>query len=243
MQTQRSWAQAVGSNQQQGNVSQVKTYHTVDDRSTHAQATGKNKNDSPKGQAPQVKNPQSEHMKNRGDTDHRNPLIVSLRFNDQSFEKMTDIRKANFPERHNNLDAHLTILHSLPRKLQTESDALLKRICSETAPFNLSLGALRVRPKIIMLPVRSKRLDELVYDIQEEFWHDLSDQDRQDFRGHVTLCNKHSEEETARRQAQIEEAVKSRNSWNCRAVGLDLWEYRGNKPWSLISAHTFKGSA
>lgn len=184
---------------------------------------------------------QLRQMRHRDETDHGNPLVVSLRFSEPAFHHLTKIRKENFPDKHNNLDAHLTILHALPSLQRDRAHAFLSDLSARTRNFNLSLGALRARPKIVLLPVRSKILDELVYAMQDHFWDTLSDQDRQDFHGHITLCNKQTPEETAKRQASIEDAVKNRNSWNCKAIGIDLWEYRGSRPWKLISKHDFMG--
>lgn len=221
---------------QNNQTSQVNTAHAT---ATSQQANNPKVDEQLKGSSTKATDEHTKQMRHRQEADHGNPLIVSLRFSEPAFQCLTKIRKHNFPEKQNNLDAHLTILHALPSLQREGAHALLSDLSGRTHRFNLSLGALRARPKIVLLPVRSKILDELVYAIQDHFWDTLSDQDRQDFHGHITLCNKQTPEETARRQPAIEEAVKERNSWNCKAIGLDLWEYRGSRPWKLISKHDF----
>lgn len=179
------------------------------------------------------------HMTNRG-RDHHSPLIVSLCLSNEAAEALTSIRKANFPASQNNLDAHLTLLHALPASVQSEMQAHLSEVSTTQAIFNLSLGKLQVRPRIIMLPARSRFLDNLVFDMQDKFWSMLSDQDRQTFRGgHITLCNKQTEDEISKRRGAIDEAVQSRANWHCQAIGLDLWIYRGNRPWEHVRHYSF----
>lgn len=156
------------------------------------------------------------------------PLIVSLRFDDRTFELLTHVRKQYFPH-NNNLDAHLTILHNLPFSELHSSASFLENLCRKTSPFHVSFGKLIHRSKIILLPVESRRLNDVAYAIQDRFWQELSDQDRQNFKGHITLCNKRSVEETSKLGPLVSDAVKHIAS--CQAVGIDIWGYRGQNPW------------
>lgn len=179
------------------------------------------------------------YMSHRGQSD-RSPLIISLRLDTKLMDQLTAIRKDNFPPRQNNLDAHLTILHALPASSRKKMDEFLGTLTKDCRPFQLRPGRLQVKPQIVLLPLRSKLLDDLVYQIQDVCWADLSDQDRQDFRGgHITLCNKLSEEETANRATSIDESLKHIDLSKCRAIGLDMWRYRGNKPWQPLSNYDF----
>ncbi|CCG80812.1 protein of unknown function [Taphrina deformans PYCC 5710] len=187
-----------------------------------------------------VISPDDTYMTHRGSTD-RSPLIVSLRLDEQILGKLTTIRKANFPPKQNNLEAHLTLLHALPATCRSAMHEFLSDLAHKQSRFDLRLGQLRVKPKIVLLPVRSKVLDQLVYDIQDAFWSELSDQDRQDFRGgHITLCNKLTEEEVAERAVGIEKAIGDISVSKSQAIGIDMWIYRGNKPWQPVSSYEFQ---
>lgn len=179
-------------------------------------------------------------MTHRGQ-DHKSPLIVSLRFNRKILEQLTEIRQQHFPDDNNNLDAHLTILHALPAECREDMQHYLQALADKKTAFRLSLAKVQVKPRIVLLPVRGPELNETVHQIQQQFWDMLSDQDRGTFRqGHITLCNKRSEEEVAARGPEIEAKLHGCERWHCMALGLDLWVYQGRKPWKHVSYYPFK---
>lgn len=173
----------------------------------------------------------------------KNPLIVSLRLNQTVTDKLTTIRRENFPSYNNNLDAHLTILHALPAEARTEMQSYLQSLTQGRKSYNLAFGHVQAKPRIVLLPVRSKALNDAVYSIQERFWDLLSDQDRKPFhQGHITLCNKRPEEEVAERGSKIQSQLEGCEAWRSVAEGFDLWVYQGNEPWKHISYHPFEHS-
>lgn len=186
-------------------------------------------------------NPDAERMAHRGKV-QRDPLVLSLRLNRRVLDELTTIRQQNFPPEHNNLEAHLTILHALPAEAREDMQLYLQKMSQTQSAIKLSLGKVQVKTRIVLLPVRAHDLNDAVHRIQKQFWNMLSDQDRSPFRqGHITLCNKRSEEEIAERGAEIESRLSECDKWHCTGLGLDLWIYQGNRPWKHISYHPFQG--
>lgn len=151
-------------------------------------------------------------------------LILTLRMDDASQSYFDALRLEHFPVERNFLKAHLTLFHKLPDTANTVD------VISDLsfAPFDIQVTGLFNLGSGVAFRLEGAALLSLRADLSEEFAEQLSAQDRQGFRGHVTVQNKTSPE--------IARALLIRLSaefipFEVQASGLDLWYYLGG-PWA-----------
>lgn len=71
--------------------------------------------------------------------------------------------------------------------------------------------------------------------LQLRWWQDLTTQDRQGLRPHITVQNKASAEVAARTLAKLEAGFEP---FNVTATGLRVWRYEGG-PWTELARFPF----
>ncbi|WP_458097290.1 2'-5' RNA ligase family protein [Roseomonas sp. WA12] len=165
------------------------------------------------------------------------PLILTLRFDAETFERLDALRRAHFPAERNFIPAHLTLFHALPGEALEEITANLRAACAGMAPVQLRFTGLRPLGRGVALAVEAPALVSLRRELARH-WHGwLTPQDAGGFRPHVTIQNKVAPEEARALLAALETEF---SPWDARGAGLLLWHYRGG-PWEAAAEFAFAG--
>ena len=167
--------------------------------------------------------------------DRASPLIVTLKLDTVSFEKLDRLRRAHFPPERNFLSAHVTLFHALPSEELPTIRSHLQQICAQTKPIYIEFPRVRMLGRGVAIEVRSVDLQHLHDRLAACFSAWLTPQDRQRFRPHATIQNKVLPQQA--RELYDSLAPK----WEMpsgQSTGLVLWEYRGG-PWLGIEEFLF----
>ena len=169
------------------------------------------------------------------DTD---PLILTALLPPELQAEADRLRKAHFPPERNQLRAHVTLFHALPRVCQAEIKEELARIAAETAPPGARLEGVMSLGRGTALKLSSPSLIPIRERIAERFHGMLTAQDRHRPRLHVTIQNKVTPAEAKALQSSLAPTIRPR-SFAFR--GLGLFVYRGG-PWEPVREFVFRGS-
>ena len=113
--------------------------------------------------------------------------------------------------------------------------AVLQRAAT-CAPFPVFFTNLRSLGRGVAFDMQASALLELRAAIAREFANDLTPQDRQKFRPHVTIQNKVTPAEA---RALLDNMSRRFVPWHGQAEGLLLWRYLGG-PWALEAEIPFR---
>lgn len=113
-------------------------------------------------------------------------LILTVRMDEQAQLYFDRMRNMRFPSERNFLKAHLTIFHKLPNAEETLR--IVQSVAS--AQFEMRVAGLINLGAGIAFRVESDVLTSVSSSLALTFADQLSAQDRQGFRAHVTICNK-----------------------------------------------------
>jgi 2'-5' RNA ligase len=168
--------------------------------------------------------------------DHRaDPLILTLGFDEATFEVLDGLRRRHFPPERNLIPAHLTLFHHLPGEDLGGIVSDLRRAAAERAPFRLQVTGLRSLGRGVAFTIDSPELAALRRELAELWAGRLGAQDRQGFRPHVTIQNKVSGREAAELLARLQAGFAP---FPAEGRALLLWHYRGG-PWERAGAFPF----
>lgn len=165
------------------------------------------------------------------------PLILTLRFDDESFARFDAERRLHFPPARNHIPAHLTLFHHLPGERHGEISAELAALAARQASFPVVASTLRFLGQGTAYAIDSAELQRLRAEIAGRWTADLTRQDAQGFRPHVTIQNKVA---AATAKALFETLSASFVPFEAIATGVLLWRYRGG-PWEPAGEHGFTG--
>lgn len=164
------------------------------------------------------------------------PLVLTLRLDEASQSRFDRERSALFPPGRTAVGAHVTLFHSLPGVLRPDVEAGLAQQATRspfpvvvTEPFPLGRG--------VAYGLRSTELDRLHRALQDRWREQLTPQDRQRFRAHVTVQNKVTPEEARETLTRLRTAYAPVDA---TALGLELWRYDGG-PWTPLARFDFTG--
>lgn len=166
------------------------------------------------------------------------PLIVTLKLDAVSFERLDGLRRMHFPPERNFLSAHVTLFHALPGSELAKIRSHLEQISASTPILNLAFPRVRMLGRGVAIEVMSPGLQALHDRLAACFNAWLTPQDRQGVRPHVTIQNKVSVQEAR----ELHDALAP--EWKMppgQAAGLLLWEYKGG-PWLGIEEFSFAGA-
>jgi len=167
---------------------------------------------------------------------HEAPLILTLRFDQASFDRFDQERRWHFPADRNFIPAHLTLFHHLPGQLgRTLTHGIAAR-CFKQAVFPILVANLRSLGRGIAYVVESSELTELRSDLASRWSAHLTRQDTQGFRPHITIQNKVSPQVA---QQTLEALSCSFEPFQALATGLLLWHYMGG-PWEAAGEFAFE---
>lgn len=164
-----------------------------------------------------------------------NPLIVTVKIDDDSFEYFNNLRQKHFPAERNFLPAHITLFHQLPGERLEEIEDFLKVIASRQYEFPLIFPSVRFLGRGTAIEIESSELNSLRIKLANQWSDCLTEQDKQKFAPHITIQNK-AEPDAAR--ILFEEITEKWESRRGTARGLQLWHYR-NGPWQIANEFGF----
>lgn len=162
------------------------------------------------------------------------PIILTLQFDERTARLFEDARRAHFPPALNKIPAHLTLFHALPG----DDEARILAAVADAArrdPFPVAVDGLMPLGRGVAYRIASETLAGVRRALAVAFAEDLTRQDRERFRPHVTIQNKVTPE-TAR--ATLTALSDGFRPFTATAEGLQLWWYRGG-PWAPLAAVPF----
>ena len=163
------------------------------------------------------------------------PLILSLGFDEASFERFDGLRRAHFPAALNKIPAHLTLFHHLPGdRIAEVADAAAE--ATRRPAFAVGVSGLRKLGRGVALSIDSPDLVEVRKQLATRFADVLTPQDRQGFRPHITIQNKVDPVEASVLHDRLAAEFAP---WSARAEALLLWRYRAG-PWEAAGRYDFK---
>lgn len=154
------------------------------------------------------------------------PLIVTLKFDEASFEFFDELRQIHFPPERNFLSAHITLFHHLPGEEIKKIEVDLIEICANLPNFPLQFTDWRFLGRGVAINIEAAQLYSL-HRILSKAWNDwLTPQDRQKFQPHITIQNKVAPAEAKDLFKNLSAAWQPRTG---EAIGLRLWHYLGGE--------------
>ena len=150
-------------------------------------------------------------------------FILTAEMDDGSFAWLDDLRRRHFPPERNFLPAHLTLFH----KLSSTQVSHLRALDAPEAPVGLHFDRTVFLGFGVAVHVESAGLMALREAIRRTVGGELSRQDSQPWKPHVTVQNKASAESARALQETLTRSFAKRDG---TATGLLVWEYLGG-PW------------
>ncbi|RYU82827.1 2'-5' RNA ligase family protein [Hymenobacter persicinus] len=163
------------------------------------------------------------------------PLILTLALDAQASAFFNAQRQAYFPPERNYLQAHLTLFHHLPGQRQAEIATQLQERCRTLAPMPLQVTGVQFLGQGVAYRLDSAAVDALHRELQALWQADLTPQDQQRRRPHVTVQNKVRPEVARALHAQLTAEFVP---FEAVGTGLQLWAYRGG-PWEALATFAF----
>ena len=164
------------------------------------------------------------------------PLILTLKLDEASFGRFDALRRAHFPAELNHIPAHLTLFHHLPGARLAEIGRTLAEAAPST-PLALQATGLRKLGRGVAFEIGGAELIGWRARLAEAWREELTPQDRQGFRPHVTVQNKVGPADAAVLHDRLAEGFQP---FEATGVGALLWSYLGG-PWRLEREVGFGG--
>ena len=162
------------------------------------------------------------------------PLILTLRLNEDAFFFFNSLRQRYFPPDRNLLAAHLTLFHHLPSgEPQLIND--LRQWCSTTATLPLTVTGVKSLGKGVAFTINCPPLVALHQQMRARWQAWLTPQDAQKIWPHVTVQNKVPAEKAKETLRELQAGFQP---FAATGTGLDLWWYRGG-PWEFKEGFSF----
>ncbi|WP_231426155.1 2'-5' RNA ligase family protein [Pedobacter sp. Leaf250] len=160
--------------------------------------------------------------------------ILTLRIDQEAQAFFDQQRKTYFPIERNLLNAHLTLFHHLINYKDLEK--VLSSLKVE--PFWLIVSALKQLGRGVAYKIDSEELNDIRLKLAKCFWDNLTAQDKQGYRPHITIQNKVEPEVSKILYATLQSDF---TPFAIQGLGLDLWEYLGG-PWKHVSYFPFQAA-
>ncbi len=165
------------------------------------------------------------------------PIIVTALMADADFTEVNRLRRQHFPPDRNIVPAHITLFHHLPPGIAPELKYRLNLATRNVMPPSAQLRDVMLLERGVAFRVESEGLGEIRDELSDAFAGLLTPQDRQGWRGHVTIQNKVEPAIARKLHAQLKEAFRPRS---LEIEGLASWYYRDGW-WEPLSRHLFRG--
>ena len=157
------------------------------------------------------------------------PLVVTLLLDEETQARFDRERAALFPAGRTAVGAHVTLFHALPGRLRDDVVRRARELCARS-PFPVEVEGIMDLGGGAAYRLRSDELDALRGALAVEWHGELTRQDQQPFRAHVTVQNK------APRELVLETLASLRRSFvpfTATATGIAVWRYEGG-PWTPV---------
>lgn len=163
-----------------------------------------------------------------------NPVILTLKINEEAAKYFTGLRTKHFPAERNYLDAHLTLFHHLPGNEPTIFEAV-KTVCSQQKQINLQVTQVVSIGAGVAFKLEAEAVKQIHKKLQQQWQQWLTPQDKQALWPHITIQNKADRQTAIQLQQELSLDFKP---FEIQGLGLSLWEYLGG-PWKLIETLDF----
>lgn len=157
-----------------------------------------------------------------------NPLVVTLAVDDASQRRFERERAAHFPPGRTQVGAHVTLSHAVPGALRDVVERDLREQAGEA--FDVRVAGVRSLGRGVAYVLESAELTRRHRVLQQAWWPQLTRQDRQGLRPHVTVQNKAGPDAVRRALADVQAGFAP---FDVRAEGFVLWRYDGG-PWTHL---------
>lgn len=164
------------------------------------------------------------------------PLILTLKFDQKTFDRFNQLRQQYFPPERNFLPAHITLFHALPGEQKISIQQTLHAICSRTPVCSLAFPQVRSLGQGVAIAVECPELIQLHQQLAQTWQNWLSRQDQQRYKPHITIQNKVTPEAAQQLHRQLAESWQPLQGCG---EGLLLWYYQGG-PWELAQEFAFQ---
>jgi hypothetical protein len=159
--------------------------------------------------------------------------ILTLELDPASHACFNRLRQLHYPAALNQIDAHLTLFHTLPAAAGIM--ATIER-AAHHPPFELRCTGLRSLGRGVAFTLQSPPLLALHRQLAASFEPHLTAQDRQPLQPHVVVQNK---TDSATAKALLAELQAGFTPFTVHATGLHLWDYL-NGPWRSAALFAFR---
>ncbi|QXQ05191.1 2'-5' RNA ligase family protein [Sphingosinicellaceae bacterium] len=158
------------------------------------------------------------------------PLILTARPDPDTASRFETLRRAHYPVALNQVPAHISLFHHLPgAEFEAVVDRLKFTARHHPAP-EVEVTGYRSLGRGVALALQSPDLAHIRAELADAWAPLLIPQDRQGWRGHVTVQNK---VEPAVARTTLALLTASFQPWRSRIVGIDVWRYLGG-PWEHL---------
>ena len=157
------------------------------------------------------------------------PLVVTLEIDAEAQARFDRERAGLFAPGRTQVGAHVTLFHAVPASIEPAVFTDLTEVAAACQPFVIQVPELAPLGRGVAYRLRSAELDGLHRRLRSRWQQQLSPQDRQGFRPHVTVQNKVSPEVAAATLAALRERFAP---FEITAQALRLWRYQGG-PWTF----------
>ncbi|MGI4020046.1 MAG: 2'-5' RNA ligase family protein [Janthinobacterium lividum] len=163
-----------------------------------------------------------------------NPVILTLKINEEAAAYFTDLRKKYFPAERNYLDAHLTLFHHLPGN-ETQVFESIKAVRAQQKPMLLQVTQVVSIGAGVAFKLECDALKKMHKTMQQQWQQWLTPQDKQALWPHITIQNKVDRQTAVNLQQNLSLNFEP---FEVQGLGLSIWEYL-NGPWNLLETIDF----
>lgn len=163
------------------------------------------------------------------------PLILTLKFDEDTFATLDDLRQQYFPPTRNVVPAHITLFHALPGEQEELIWQTLQARCAATPVLPIFFPQVRSLGRGVAVTVDCPGLLRLRQQLATTWGDLLGEQDRRPYRPHVTIQNKVTHAEAQRLHDRL---ATTWSPFGGQGEGLALWRYMGG-PWELVDEFLF----
>lgn len=165
------------------------------------------------------------------------PLVVTLAMDAGSQRFFDGVRSAEFPPERNHLAAHITLFHAVP---DDDLQAVVASVTEMAArpSFTIEVTGLRFLGGGVAYALASRDLDLVRKDLASRWRGQLTRQDQQPHRAHITVQNKVA---AGFARATYERLALQPLPPPIQATGISVWRYLGG-PWEPVETVAFAPS-
>ena len=153
-------------------------------------------------------------------TRETDPVVITLKWDNDTHDRLTQYRNQYFPAHANHLQAHLTLFHAIPAHdfFDGQGEAVLRQLCSKQKRFNFTYGEPTLRGRAVFLRLFANPLMAFHHALLDAYSQDteklvhLTEQDQKPLHPHITVTNKGNAEDAQRVYDAIVESFRDHAS-------------------------------